>query len=60
MFIFAIYGIQTIGGQLARCNDRGYYDDKVIYARENIFKTLNMNNYLGQMSWNILERALRV
>ncbi|CAF4696286.1 unnamed protein product, partial [Rotaria socialis] len=25
MFIFAIYGVQIIGGQLARCNDRTYY-----------------------------------
>lgn len=29
MFIFAIYGIQTVGGQLARCNDRKYYNDQV-------------------------------
>ena len=29
MFIFAIYGIQIIGGQLARCNDRTYYEQQV-------------------------------
>jgi hypothetical protein len=29
MFIFAIYGIQIIGGQLARCNDRTYYNNQV-------------------------------
>ena len=29
MFIFAIYGVQIIGGQLARCNDRKYYNDQV-------------------------------
>ena len=29
MFIFAIYGIQIIGGQLARCNDRIYYKEQV-------------------------------
>jgi hypothetical protein len=29
MFIFAIYGVQIIGGQLARCNDQKYYNDKV-------------------------------
>ena len=29
MFIFAIYGIQIIGGQLARCNDRAFYKDQV-------------------------------
>ncbi|UJR35694.1 hypothetical protein I4U23_028443 [Adineta vaga] len=28
IFIFAIYGIQTVGGQLARCNDRTYYKEK--------------------------------
>ncbi|CAF3639514.1 unnamed protein product [Adineta steineri] len=28
MFIFAIYGIQIIGGQLARCNDRTYYNEQ--------------------------------
>ncbi|CAF0823088.1 unnamed protein product [Rotaria sp. Silwood1] len=28
MFIFAIYGVQIIGGQLARCNDRKYYNDQ--------------------------------
>ncbi|CAF3038249.1 unnamed protein product [Rotaria sp. Silwood2] len=28
MFIFAIYGIQIIGGQLARCNDEKYYNNK--------------------------------
>lgn len=29
MFIFAIYGVQIIGGQLARCNDRTYYNEQV-------------------------------
>jgi hypothetical protein len=29
MFIFAIYGVQIIGGQLARCNDRTYYKNQV-------------------------------
>jgi hypothetical protein len=29
MFIFAIYGVQIIGGQLARCNDRTYYTQQV-------------------------------
>ena len=29
MFIFAIYGIQIIGGKLARCNDQAYYNDQV-------------------------------
>lgn len=29
MFIFAIYGVQIIGGQLARCNDRKYYTNSV-------------------------------
>ncbi len=29
MFIFAIFGIQIIGGQLARCNDRAYYNQQV-------------------------------
>ncbi len=29
MFIFAIYGVQIIGGQLARCNDRMYYKEQV-------------------------------
>ena len=29
MFIFAIYGVQIIGGQLARCNDRAYYKEQV-------------------------------
>lgn len=29
MFIFAIYGVQIIGGQLARCNDYNVYNDKV-------------------------------
>ncbi|CAF1629768.1 unnamed protein product, partial [Adineta ricciae] len=28
MFIFAIYGVQIIGGQLARCNDRQHYTDQ--------------------------------
>jgi len=31
MFIFAIYGIQIIGGQLARCNDRTYYNNQVSF-----------------------------
>jgi hypothetical protein len=31
MFIFAIYGVQIIGGKLARCNDRKYYDKQVNY-----------------------------
>ncbi|CAF1306416.1 unnamed protein product [Adineta steineri] len=30
MFIFAIYGVQIIGGQLARCNDRTYYNDQAL------------------------------
>ncbi|CAF3959247.1 unnamed protein product [Rotaria sordida] len=30
MFIFAIYGIQIIGGQLARCNDKEYYDNRAL------------------------------
>ena len=29
MFIFAIYGVQIIGGKLARCNDRTYSDKQV-------------------------------
>jgi len=29
MFIFAIFGVQIIGGQLARCNDRTYYNEQV-------------------------------
>ena len=29
MFIFAVYGVQIIGGQLARCNDRNYYNQQV-------------------------------
>jgi hypothetical protein len=29
MFIFAVYGIQIVGGQLARCNDRVYYNEQV-------------------------------
>ena len=29
MFIFAIYGIQIIGGKLARCNDKVYYTNQV-------------------------------
>jgi hypothetical protein len=29
MFIFAIYGVQIIGGRLARCNDRTYYNQQV-------------------------------
>ena len=29
MFIFAIYGVQIIGGQLARCNDREFYRNQV-------------------------------
>ncbi|CAF1039990.1 unnamed protein product, partial [Didymodactylos carnosus] len=28
MFIFAIYGVQIIGGRLARCNDRERYEDQ--------------------------------
>jgi len=29
MFIFAIYGVQIIGGHLARCNDKNYYLNQV-------------------------------
>ena len=29
VFIFAIYGIQIVGGQLARCNDRAFYNEQV-------------------------------
>jgi hypothetical protein len=29
MFIFAIYGVQIIGGKLARCNDRAHYNEQV-------------------------------
>ncbi|CAF3919926.1 unnamed protein product [Rotaria sp. Silwood2] len=28
MFIFAIYGVQIIGGQLARCNDHDFFDNQ--------------------------------
>ncbi len=37
MFIFAIYGIQIIGGQLARCNDRNYYNDQVYFFDRYIY-----------------------
>jgi hypothetical protein len=56
MFIFAIYGIQIIGGQLARCNDRTYYIDQVS-QRDFSFYYLRML-VLEIMSWNILERTL--
>ncbi|CAF3650795.1 unnamed protein product, partial [Rotaria sp. Silwood1] len=28
MFMFAIYGVQIIGGRLARCNDKVFFDDQ--------------------------------
>ena len=34
MFIFAIYGVQIIGGQLARCNDRQFYEIQVSEQEE--------------------------
>ena len=41
MFIFAIYGVQIIGGNLARCNDRKYYLNQVcIY-----FLTINLIDF---------------
>ncbi|CAF3370121.1 unnamed protein product [Rotaria socialis] len=30
MFIFAIFGVQIIGGRLARCNDRDYYNNRTL------------------------------
>ena len=33
MFIFAIYGVQIIGGNLARCNDRKHYENQVCKKR---------------------------
>jgi hypothetical protein len=57
MFIFAIYGVQIIGGRLARCNDRTYSNDQVC-CKKYFYYFISNNKFIEIMSWNILERTL--
>lgn len=59
MFIFAIYSIQIIGGQLARCNDRTLYNEQVSLSCK-VFIDWKEYQFLAIMSWNILEKTLRI
>ena len=59
MFIFAIYGIQIIGGKLARCNDQTYYNEQVGHRSGGVIP-YELCDRVETVQWDLLARTIRV